>query len=120
MDADRFDAWTRRRFGLAVGSSATLLLVPATIDDAAAGRKRRRKRCRKLGRRCNPGGRRKCCGKLACGDVAELTGKHCCKRRFASCAEDSDCCGDLGCVGGKVRVAGPAPPPGEQFCDILT
>jgi hypothetical protein len=48
VDASRFDAWTRRRFGLAAGG-ATLsllgLLVPG--QDTAAN-----KRCKKLGKPC--------------------------------------------------------------------
>ena len=50
MDGSRFDAWTRRRFGLAAGGAigSLLGLQIAGSDDAEA--KKRKKRCRKLRR----------------------------------------------------------------------
>jgi len=38
MDANQFDAWTRRRFGRMAGGMATLLLGLGTLDDAKASK----------------------------------------------------------------------------------
>ena len=38
MDANQFDAWTRRRFGRMVGGMATLLLGLGMLDDAKASK----------------------------------------------------------------------------------
>lgn len=69
MDGLQFDAWTRRRFGIAAGSIATWLLGQAARDDADARRKgkkkRRRKRCKKLGADCRTN--KGCCRDLVCG-----------------------------------------------------
>jgi hypothetical protein len=43
MDASRFDAWTRRRFGRMAGGMATLLLGLSTLDDAKAMKGKRGK-----------------------------------------------------------------------------
>ena len=58
MDGSRFDAWTRRRFGLTTGGILAGLLGARSLDDAAAAdkqkrRKRRRKR-RQRRRNQNP------------------------------------------------------------------
>ena len=47
MDAKHFDAWTRRKFGLAAGSAVAALVAFRHADDAGA-----RKRCKRLGRTC--------------------------------------------------------------------
>ena len=105
IDADRFDAWTRRRFGkAAAGALAGLLAVTAT-ESSGARRKRRRKErkrpCEKLGTRCNPNNDKQiCCGVLYCQQVPELGGHRCCKTQHLPCSRDADCCGNLVCGGG--------------------
>ena len=48
MDGSRFDAWTRRRFGLTTGGILTGLLSPRALHDTeAADKQKRRKRRRK-------------------------------------------------------------------------
>ena len=59
MDDDRFDAWTRRRFGRAAAASLASLCIAATPHAADAAR------CRKLGSTCTRNGKR-CCGSLKC------------------------------------------------------
>ncbi len=61
MDGSTFDAWTRRRFGLAAGG---VLAALASLHGASA-KKKRGKRCKKLCAGCKPGGKRKCCDGLA-------------------------------------------------------
>lgn len=92
MDGVRFDAWTRRRFGMAAAGLATLLSPLAARDIAA--KKKRKKRCLKLGRVCEPGGKRKCCKKLKCRLTLNNVGfsHHCCKTVGATCASFQDCC----------------------------
>ncbi|MGH2616479.1 MAG: hypothetical protein ACRDJC_14645 [Thermomicrobiales bacterium] len=41
MDEDRFDAWTRRRFGLAAGSAAVAVTLRLGPDNAVAKKKMR-------------------------------------------------------------------------------
>ena len=95
MDGSRFDAWTRRRFGLAVGGLASSLLALDGFKVAAAKKKGKKKRCRKLGQSCTPSGGQKCCkGKgLSCQIFEEtLTKRRCCRRGFESCQTDDECC----------------------------
>lgn len=47
MDDSRFDAWTRRRFGLITGGALATLLGLLDLDEADASRKSRRRRKRK-------------------------------------------------------------------------
>jgi hypothetical protein len=94
MDAARFDAWTRRRFGLTAGS-LTLSLLSTSRRDAAA-----KKKCRKLGKTCRKHGK-PCCGSLACDlRASDMSGqKRCCKTNNKSCNQDTDCCTGLLCCG---------------------
>jgi hypothetical protein len=97
MDSDRFDAWTRRRFGLGIGiGGAAGLFNLATPDDAEGKKnkkKRRRKRCLKKNAPCTQGGKRKCCKKLRCDFPAAVSMRtHCCGRAEQWCNEDFDCC----------------------------
>ena len=106
MDGSRFDAWTRRRFGLAAGGVAAALagLIP-TGEDAAAKRKRK-KRCRKPGKICTPGGK-KCCGKRFCARPFSFPeADRCCKGGGEPCTgtQDPTCC------------TGDCTPAGECFC----
>ncbi len=100
MDGTRFDAWTRRRFGLATGGGIAALLALAAAETAEAKkRKKRKKRCRKLGRTCKPGGKRKCCGTLKCDRISfEPNPKNrCCRKAGQPCSDDLDCCQNLCC-----------------------
>ena len=71
MDSARFDTWTRRRFGLAVGALSALLLRAPQRE--AAGKKRK-KRCKKsekrCGKKCVKG---KCCPGKACQGDCQCT-----------------------------------------------
>ena len=99
MDGSRFDAWTRRRFGLAVGGLAGSLLgiVGGGSDDLAAKQKKKKKRCRKLGQSCREGGKRACCAKrgLSCQPF-EVTqpnsARRCCRRGKEPCTDSGECC----------------------------
>lgn len=104
MDADRFDAWTRRHLGRAMaGTVAGLLAVASPASILARKKKRRKERkrpCEKLGTRCNPNNDKQlCCGVLYCQKVPELGGNRCCKTLHLACARDADCCGNLVCAG---------------------
>jgi hypothetical protein len=102
MDGAHFDAWTRRRFGLAAGGLATSLWSALTLEDGAAKKKHKKKRCKKLGDGCKPGGKRKCCGELRC-DVTGYGGQAppvCCEKLGKPCDVDRDCCEGLACCGG--------------------
>jgi hypothetical protein len=100
MDGSEFDAWTRRRFGLAAGGA---LAVLAGLDTTTGAKKKRKKRCKRLGAGCKPGGKRKCCGQLRCRTTAANLGVHtfCCKTEGTSCNPDDpfQCCDGLCCAG---------------------
>lgn len=101
MDELRFDAWTRRRFGMAAGGGIATLFTLAAAKDAVAtkNKKKRKMRCRKLGRACQPGGKRTCCGKLTCDRISfEPSPKtRCCRKAGQPCGGDLDCCDNLCC-----------------------
>lgn len=104
MEADRFDAWTRRRFGVSVAGALTGLLGTAFPVSIRARKKKRRKDrkrpCEKLGTHCNPkNDKQLCCGGLYCQKVPELGGNRCCKTLHLPCTRDADCCGNLVCAG---------------------
>jgi len=91
MDAKHFDAWTRRRFGLAAGSAIAALFALRDADHVGA----RKRRCKKLGRACAFSGGH-CCGKLQC-DYNYFTDSvpndtFCCKPDGASCTSHESCC----------------------------
>src|SRR5262245_41081477 len=68
LDGSRFDAWTRRRLGLAAGGFVASLLALVGVDAAAKKKgKKKKQRCRKLGEFCTPGGSQKCCDNQRCG-----------------------------------------------------
>ena len=95
MDGSRFDAWTRRRIGLAAGGVTLSLLGLFTLGEDAAGKKR----CKRLGKRCTKP--KRCCGKLDC-DIPATTmseQKRCCKRKGKPCTSDPNCCQGLLCCG---------------------
>ena len=104
MDDLRFDAWTRRRFGLLTGGVAASLLGLSGLHHSEAKKnKNKKKRCKKLQQTCDQSDKnKKCCKKnQLCAQVAHLgSGNHCCKQRGSSCSEDADCCGSDRCGGG--------------------
>ena len=90
MDGNRFDAWTRRRFGLAAGGAFAALFAARHADDAAATKRR----CKRQGRACAVDGRG-CCGKLECtGTFVDGTWveQACCKPDGEPCTAESVCC----------------------------
>ena len=104
MDGSRFDAWTRRRFGLVAGGFAAVLagLIPGG-EDVAARKKRRKKRCKKLGQRCTQGGKKKCCRKPCARPFGLTQEDRCCKGGGESCTPgpDSACCTGICGVSGE-------------------
>jgi hypothetical protein len=116
MDSDRFDAWTRRRFGLGIGvggAVAGLLSLSSPIPSDAGKKakrrkKRRRKRCLKKNDVCTQGGKRRCCKDLRCDFPAALSMRtHCCARAEGKCGEDFDCCVGFQCNLGRGRCEAP-------------
>ena len=95
MDALRFDAWTRRRVGLAAGGVIASLLAPLSPREGMARKKNEEKRCTRVGRRCRR--IRDCCGSLACEPIDGVSGQRCCRQQFANCSREADCCGFLFC-----------------------
>ncbi len=112
MDSDRFDAWTRRRFGqgLGVGGAVAGLFALVVPHEAAAKKtkekRRRRKRCLKKNDFCTTGGKRKCCKRLRCDFPAAVSMRtHCCARAEGKCDEDFDCCVGFSCGSGDRCVS---------------
>jgi hypothetical protein len=98
MASQRFDAWTRRRFGLATGGLLSALLnLDAAWDGAARKRKKRHKHKNK--KRCG-GSQKRCQGKCipraeCCGDCP--SGTYCCE---GTCIRLERCCGSGPCDAG--------------------
>src|SRR6185437_15681189 len=92
----RYDAWTRRRFGIVVGGLAALLR--GWSSTAKHGKTRGKARCRALLTRCRPGNTPKCCKGTRCKSVM---GEHiCCKPAGKTChpfAKRNECCSGLAC-----------------------
>lgn len=109
MDSDRFDAWTRRRFGLGLGAGGAVagLFALAAPNGAAAKKnqkKRRRTRCLKKNASCTTGatGRKKCCRGLRCDSPGTgLMSTFCCSRGKVTCDDDFDCCLGFTCEGDR-------------------
>ena len=103
MDGPEFDAWTRRRIGLAAGGALAALagFRESNASKNKQKRKRRKKRCKRLGDACRQGSKRKCCGQLRCRTTSLNAGIHtfCCKTEGKSCADQSECCDPLLCCG---------------------
>ena len=111
MDGERFDAWTRRRFGLAAGGAAASLLGLLGMEDAEAKKKHKNKKknkkkknkCKNLGQSCDQTQKNKKCCKSSqlCAQVQGLgSGNFCCKQRGSNCSVNTDCCGNDKCSGG--------------------
>lgn len=103
MDGARFDAWTRRRFNLAVGGGLATLLGLTTFETVLAGKKKKRKKKKKKKKPvcqalpavfCDE--QKPCCedqGFLCLPSVEDPAGpSRCCRTGMASCQVDNDCC----------------------------
>ena len=99
MAASRFATWTRRRFGWALGGIAVSLLSLAQPEDARTKKHHHKKRCKKLLKSCNPGGR-KCCHRNRCEslDLGSEGSFFCCKPADKPCQTNSECCPEFACV----------------------
>lgn len=122
MDETRFDAWTRRKFGLVTGGAIASLLglaaLPDTEDSVEAAkrhrnnnknrnRRRRKKQCRKLGETCDDSRRKQqCCNSAQlCAQVPNLgSGNFCCKQLSQTCSNDNECCGRNRCRSGVCQT----------------
>lgn len=113
MDGSRFDAWTRRRFGLAASGITASLLGLASVAESEAkkknnknknkNKKKKKKKCRKLGQTCDINQKnQKCCSNNQdCAQVQGLgSSNFCCKSHNTSCSVNTDCCGNRKCNGG--------------------
>jgi hypothetical protein len=113
VHGSRFDAWTRRSFGIAAAGVVPILLGIGEREAARAKasrkkRHRHRRPCERLRTACNPDNNKQvCCGALICGTVPDLDGHHCCVSRFDSCSTQKDCCSNLNCVGETNRFCVP-------------
>lgn len=97
MAGSGFDRWTRRRFGTLAGSAVSSLLGWTAAADVKKKR-RRKKRCKRLGDPCKPNGKRRCCGRLRCDKtLASNPSVFCCKGESESCGAHIECCDELGC-----------------------
>lgn len=113
MDGTRFDAWTRRRFGLVTGGAIASILGLAGPGDVDAGNKKRRRRrrkknkktCRKIGQTCNINKKKQRCCKSGqdCAQVQGLDGDRCCKEANSNCKKNTDCCGTRTCKQGTCQ-----------------
>jgi hypothetical protein len=122
MDGSQFDAWTRRRFGMAAsGAAVASLLGLLGLADANAKHKNKhdgnsnknknnnktKKKCRKTGQSCDQTQKKKkCCNKNElCAQVrGQGSGNRCCKQRDDGCKKDDDCCGNDRCQNRKCRL----------------
>jgi hypothetical protein len=75
MDGSGFDAWTRRRFGLAAGGLAASVAAMAGLGDARAAKKKKKKgtNCCLRGKNCGTPGTtdKKCCTNFRCSNNPE-------------------------------------------------
>lgn len=125
MDDSRFDAWTRRRFGLAAGGAAAALLGRALLLPSPAGaRKKSRKKlelnsfgCVDVGKPCR-GRDVKCCSGICQGKKpkkGEKDRSRCVAHHVLGCEADEDFCAGVivmcGTNGTCVRTTGKA-----SFC----
>jgi hypothetical protein len=116
LDGTRFDAWTRRRFGLATGGAVASMLGLLNLEDAEAkkknknknkNKKKKKKKCKKHGQSCDIDvKKKKCCSEdQLCAQVSELgSGNVCCKQLNFGCSNSQDCCGDNRCHNGTCRT----------------
>jgi hypothetical protein len=104
MDSKRFDAWTRRRFGLGAGGLAASLLGLQDLNEAKGKKNNKHKhqgkhkhkgqKCKQAGTGCKPK-KRRCCGTLSCQAVPGFGGKRCCAGGGAQCSQSQECCSGI-------------------------
>lgn len=85
----------------ALAAVSSGMLVRLGFSDGATARKRRKKkRCRKLGDTCTVGGKRACCNSRTCRAVGGYGDPQtfCCLENSAPCQEDRDCCAPNVCA----------------------
>src|SRR6476646_5911668 len=111
MDEKRFDAWTRRQFGLGAGGLAASLVGLQGLDDAEGktrrhkhkaatqknkhknkGKKGKGPKCKKAGTGGCKTSRPDCCAGLSCQAVPGFGGVRCCADVGARCSRDQQCC----------------------------
>ena len=104
VDGSQFDAWTRRRFGLAAGGLVASLLGLTRLDAEAKKHKKKRKRkkrkrnqaavCGTLGAICTPGVEPICCDNRLCGHAVNETADRCCLPGGTPCTDANgfQCC----------------------------
>jgi hypothetical protein len=120
MNGSRFDAWTRRRFGLAAGNAAAALLglTGGRSNPVVAKKNSKPKTCKKGKKKCGKKciAKSKCCG--GCG------GQTCCDGKCRDLANDGANCGACGnvcsfmCVAGECTVLQGCPSP-QVWCDDI-
>ena len=123
MDGSRFDAWTRRRFGVAAGGFAASLFSIVTCQEPAASKKKKRKRRKKRKERClslrvacTPEGTDPCCDGLPCDEVLGTPGFFCCKPPQSRCSVNQECCGNRVCEPAAGLVGDRCCAETEAFC----
>jgi Chaperone of endosialidase len=97
MDDTRFDAWTRRRVGVALGGASLLGLTQ--LRPAAAKKHKPKIRCRKELQTCDPTDKtQQCCSGLNCDVFGVQVGLHCCLGLRARYDQGAiHCCGEQLC-----------------------
>jgi hypothetical protein len=107
MVSSHFDAWTRRRFGLATSGAFFALLGFGQAAGAKRRKNKKRKNKRRKNRKCLPlgsgcvtGSLRRCCDSATCGAIGNngTLQTFCCQSGGLPCSIDTDCCAGLGCA----------------------
>ena len=91
MDGSGFDAWTRRRFGMAAGGLAASVAAMAGFGNAKAKKKKKGTNCCNRGKDCGTPGDpdRKCCTNFLCMNNPQ----ECfCKSTMQPCTFNVQCC----------------------------
>lgn len=120
MDGSRFDAWTRRRVGLAAGGLTVGLLGLTGLAETEA-KKKHKKKCKKLGIGCNTTGKKqRCCADLLCEPSTTVGGNRCCLDDGKACSNTNDCCSgfclDSRCQPNLCKTLGQACSANPQCC----
>jgi hypothetical protein len=100
MDDSQFDAWTRRRFGRAMGGGLASLVGLSALNPATSHAQitTQAERCRGVKEQCNPDKKKqKCCRHLRCETNEDTGNARCCKPLRTSCHHATECCGNLQC-----------------------
>jgi hypothetical protein len=112
MDGSRFDAWTRRQFGLTLGGGLALLLGLSKLDEIEAKKKRKRKRknrkkkrCKKVEQDCQGEfDQSNCCNGLSCEPLTPGSeDNRCCHPFVDDPCDGGGCCDILECRGGTCQ-----------------